>query len=437
MGGPLDAGGPSGSIGRPRPRGIRALVSFLAAAVLASSLPPASALAEARRLATSTAPTPCVSAPAGPPSGPAPGLATMTESSDVATVTGLSDDGRIAVGTYPNLNFGYGLAFLWTQARGEIHFAEDAGYTFSSANAISADGKRIVGVTGRIDLVRRAFVWTRRGGFVFLGDGSESLGVPVGLSGDGRTIVGSGPGGTGASRWSAEDGLVVLPPPREDAACGALDVSDDGGAIVGTCNVGFDDADAEHRRIAVRWDVGRGTTVLAESEVLTPTSPFVPCRAQAVSGDGRVAVGACRGRAFRWEAGKAVALAAHDPSESGSEALVISRDGRVIAGTVLGAAPARAPQAAVWLAGGRRVRTLAEILADAGLSTALAPWIRLSSITAMSEDGRVLAGDGVRSSTAGPRFATFRASLPAPPCDRGSSRPGRLLRGLPQSATDG
>jgi uncharacterized membrane protein len=127
----------------------------------------------------------------------------------------------------------------------------------------------------------------------------------------------------------------------------------------------------------------------------------------------------------------------HDPTESGSDALSISRDGRVIAGTVFGAAPARAPEGAVWLAGGRRVRTLAEILADVGLSTALAPWLRLSSITAMSADGRVLAGDGVRSSPAGSRFATFRAALPAPPCDRGPSPPRRLLRGLPQSAAAG
>ena len=128
---------------------------------------------------------------------------------------GVSNDGSVVTGWGPNAD-GNSVAFRWTAQGGLIPLGTLPTGTGSAANAISGDG---VTVVGRADAAgfQRAFRWTAGTGLVDLNTYLPTLGLNLagwtlttanGVSADGRTIVGSGTFGGNPEAW-----IVTLPAP--------------------------------------------------------------------------------------------------------------------------------------------------------------------------------------------------------------------------------
>ena len=138
-------------------------------------------------------------------------------------------------------------AFLWTTSGGMVGLGELPGGFFGSrAQAVSADGTVIVGGSSS-SRGSEAFRWTASGGMVGLGDfpgGSFSSGA-TDVSDDGNVIVGSATGFTTfeAFVWTPEFGMVSVKQYLAQHGVTGLDgwnllyangVSGDGRTIVGT-----------------------------------------------------------------------------------------------------------------------------------------------------------------------------------------------------------
>ena len=113
-------------------------------------------------------------------------------------------------------------AFRWT----EIEGVQDLGFISnddqrSKANAVSADGRVVVGWSAN-----EAFRWTASGGIQGLGELSSTA---LATSADGSVIVGVGDTGLGAFRWTETEGLHALGSSLQTACA----VSADGSIVVG------------------------------------------------------------------------------------------------------------------------------------------------------------------------------------------------------------
>lgn len=109
-------------------------------------------------------------------------------------------------------------AFRWTAAQGMVELARPEGCDYAFATAVSADGGVVVGQMTRPDGRDDAFVWDAAHGMRSIRDvllaagvvlGDWHLGLAMGVSADGRVVVGAGgnPVGQGEA-WRA-----VLPQP--------------------------------------------------------------------------------------------------------------------------------------------------------------------------------------------------------------------------------
>lgn len=287
----------------------------------------------------------------------------------------------------------------------------------SQARGVSADGATLVGGGVGASGFREATRWTGAGGFVpmSLGFGATPVagyislmyaGSANGLAACGENTYSPPPGGgppplpiTQAVRWTLAGGLVdlgtlpgVTPGPAHTTS--ARGMSADGSVVVGYA------ADAGGVTRPWRWTSATG--------VVDITAGLWSGQARGVSPSGLVVVGyrsdVSNSEAFKWTAAGGRADLGLLAGYSSSAALDVTSDGRRACGTAYGSG---SNLAIVWDAG-RGWRSVASVLASAGVSTA--GWT-LQFANAMSEDGTVIVGYGVN-----PLGQTdaFRANVPLP-----------------------
>lgn len=207
----------------------------------------------------------------------------------------VSADGEVIIGTGSDA-LGQ-RAFRWTAADGMTALPQPAGSAWrSNAFGVSADGRHIVGMLLNGDASRYACVWHDAAAPVVLAElvGGRVWAEAWAVSDDGAVVAGgsssaiSGPNTTEACRWSVEDGIE----PLGDLPGGlfqsiALGMSGDGRFIVGR---GYTEAGAR----AFIWDAEHGLRNL--TDVLTgeygmDLTGWTLLEATGISRDGRVICG--------------------------------------------------------------------------------------------------------------------------------------------------
>ncbi len=194
------------------------------------------------------------------------------------------------------------------------------------ANAISGDGKVVVGLDG----YKHAY-WTAGGGLEFL----DSLfpdyyrNLITSSSNDGRYIAGAayislnGVVAAHAVRWDTTGAQIVLGT-LGGLYSAAYGISDDGMVVVGAADRTGD----SRKNRAFRWENGTMTDL---GSLATDGTSI----ARGVSGDGQVVVGASGDKAFRWDT---TSTTMTDLGTLGgkSDAFATNRDGSVIVGQSTG-----------------------------------------------------------------------------------------------------
>jgi uncharacterized membrane protein len=203
---------------------------------------------------------------------------------------GISGDGNTVVGgcEWSSSTGAVGQAFRWTPQGGiqGLGFAFPNG-TLSRASGISRDGSTIVGLSqsGGTAGHQDAFVWRE-------GQGMQALpGLPGNgwteanaVSADGRVIVGDAETtlhGLDAVRWTAS-GIQDLGVPPGYFGSTALAVSDDGLVIGGRTS-------EEHADIAFVWTPSTGPVLLSDyllAAGITPPAGYRLSAVRAISADG-------------------------------------------------------------------------------------------------------------------------------------------------------
>ena len=309
------------------------------------------------------------------------------------------------------------------------------GYAASHPAAVSADGTVVVGLVTTAAGSRQAFRWNVQQGMVGLGylpGGVSSMATAV--SADGTVIVGVGDAsGSGSStlsaafRWTPAAGVRQVEALPGSTLCSAAGVSGDGATVVGTC--------LQVNNTAYRWTAGTGAVALTRfgggsnqqssaaalsldaalvvgaghpvltgavtwavdgsSTVLGMLAGDADATATAASRDGSTVVGASRSsagsyRAFRWTRQTGMVALGNDVAGLlGGYATSVSGDGRLIVGW---GSAATGDVALVWdVEHGVRLLESA-LLADH--QTQIPGW-KLARATAVSDDGRTIAGYGV------------------------------------------
>ena len=168
---------------------------------------------------------------------------------------GVSADGRVAVGfSSPDSSASASTrAAIWIDG-GRARAITSSGFTYSLARAVSSDGSAVTGEAsgGGCDGQFAACRWTQAGQMVSLGAigryGESFSSSGNDISADGSVIVGSSTAPTGfvAFRWIQAGGMVALASLPGETRSVANAVSADGTVTVGTSSAGFTDS-------AVRW----------------------------------------------------------------------------------------------------------------------------------------------------------------------------------------
>jgi len=307
----------------------------------------------------------------------------------------VSADGKVVVGSSTNYPANTSQAFRWTEATGMVGLGDLPGGIFgSAAKGVSADGSVVVG-RGAPASWYQAFRWTEAGGMVGLGylaGGSYPESVATGVSADGSVVVGSSTSSPGSEPflWNSTAGMVGLGGFESRYYGGANAVTPDGALVVGTCNHGQVDA--------YRWTKAGGMVAIGGSNSW----------GTAVSRDGSVVVGSTSSghQAYRWTAaGGMVGLGDLAGGSFESQAFGVSGDGEIVVG--YGSVDSGA-LAIIWdlQHGMRELKTV--LTTECGLD--LTGW-RLGFATGISDDGRVIVGYG-----SGPQGGTeaWMAVIPEP-----------------------
>ena len=188
--------------------------------------------------------------------------------------TAISADGRLVVGAANHGNYSQ-VAFAWTPATGMISL-DQSFYrrAFGYATAVSSDGSVVVGDRDEVGSgLLRAFRWTQQGGFVSLGvlPGADRSSANA-VSADGGVVVGLS---HSAFRWTERKGMVAL---SGRTMFGAKAVSADGRMVFG------DEMDDDATYL-VRWDEHGTVTRFQNPQGVVASFPA------AVTPDGSIVVG--------------------------------------------------------------------------------------------------------------------------------------------------
>jgi uncharacterized membrane protein len=297
----------------------------------------------------------------------------------------MSASGAVAVGT-----FNGGGGFYWMPTSGAVPIGG------LSAEAVSGDGRTIVGVALDANLRTNAAIWQRGTEWRLLGGVpnsapcDRSLSGAYGVSRDGTTVVGQAFLGCGAHafRSTESSGMVDLGSTVAGRSSTAVAVSADGRVVVG------EQDDGTGFTVGVRWVDGR------QERVVGPVGPVG--NAYGVNGDGTVVVGRqCRGpipdqTAWMWsqrDGVRCLPTPTIRPSP-GPPVLVyanaVSDDGRVVGGSqTVGTVDGNA---ILWIDG--KESYLKDYLRAHGVPNAFETWVNTGKITGISPDGRVLVGYG-------------------------------------------
>lgn len=314
------------------------------------------------------------------------GLAPSSEASGVS-----ADGSTVAVTTATATSH---QAARWTAGGGlqELGTLPYPGIGVSDAYGISGDGRTIVGSSLSTTSSTPAVQAMRHvnGSMQGLGDlpgGVFSSGARA-VNANGSVIVGYGSGNgqfATAARWANGSIQPLGDLPGGNVSSDARGVSGDGTIVVGSSNSANGDE-------AFRWTAGGGMQGLGD----LPGGVF-SSMAYAISADGSTIVGkgATEGQgyqAFRYTTGGGMVALGDLPFGSEySVAYAVSADGSVIVGS--GEGPNFTDQATLWDAGG--IHKIQDILVnDYGLN--LAGW-ELTRATGISADGRTIVGTGKHS----------------------------------------
>jgi probable HAF family extracellular repeat protein len=297
-----------------------------------------------------------------------------------SSANAVSADGRVVVGT--SVNALGAVAFRWENGimtgLGQMPGAAD-----SYGLAASADGSVIVGYCGVVQNGLEhpeAFRW-EAGEMVRLDDvpGGKFQCSATAVSADGKVAVGFGSDAIGgpAIRWDQYGPLNLGDMPGAGYGAAATGISADGRIIVGG-------GTANYRKEAFRWSEGAWTGL----GFLSPT--HAQSDALAISGDGNVIVGysysfgEAKSRPFRWRDGTMEDLGVLPADSTYGQALAVAADGSVIVG-MTGAG------AFIWDET-RGLRPL-QLVLETDLGLALDGW-HLSQATGVSADGLTIVGTG-------------------------------------------
>jgi uncharacterized membrane protein len=297
-------------------------------------------------------------------------------------IRGSSRDGRVLVG-HVSLPDGNRRAFRWLLETRSFEFYPNMTTSSTIATGASADGSIVVGYTEDTIMGRQTFRWTIAPNMAPV---VEPIAPPPGtaqsaafaVSADGSIMAGTAripPAIDRAWRWEAGrfDDLGAL---AGDGG-NAYSISGDGRFIAGTTS----EPQGAYHAYRYDWQTRMST-------LLTSTAGDVAGGALDISLDGQVVVGNYLGdvsRAARWDANGVLTLLPLFAEGAPSQAMRVNADGRVIVGV------AGDPRVAViWT--DDRVSTIAGQLGDRGVLIP-AGWL-LSNATALSADGRIVAGVG-------------------------------------------
>jgi uncharacterized membrane protein len=223
------------------------------------------------------------------------GLGHLEGGGRFSTARGISEDGRFIVGC-SDCTRGY-QAFVWSREGGLVGLGDAPGGAFnSSAQTVSADGRVIFG-TANVNGGASLFRWTEAEGLRTLGDleGGGVFAEPYAATPDGAVVVGRAMSAASgdrfeAFRWSDDrlaPGLQALGDlPGGDFESWALGVSADGRTIVGF-------GTSERGQEAVIWTDGaprRLAECIAE-DAGASLQGWTLQWASAISADGRVIAG--------------------------------------------------------------------------------------------------------------------------------------------------
>lgn len=308
----------------------------------------------------------------------------------------ISADGDTIVGSEESAFVGSNRPFVWTPTgKVGVPYPQDPlGFdiTMGSARGVSADGQTIVGLVNS-DAFHGALAGTE---FVFplFGPGVIRLyTIAEGVSANGNAVVGWGTRdsqekgfeGYEALFWTQADGFLALGDlPGGVYGSKGFAISGDGQTIVGQ-------GEGPSGPEAFRWTQPAGFVGLGD----LPGGEF-NSTAQAASALGQVIVGRATSslgsEAFRWtEQTGLVGLGDLPGGGFDSSAEDVSDDGTFLVGW---GATAEGREAMVWRQD-LGMRSLSELLrTDYGLAAPLSGW-RLETASAVSGDGRTIAGWGV------------------------------------------
>jgi|Tabmets5t2r1_1033131.scaffolds.fasta_scaffold04654_3 probable HAF family extracellular repeat protein len=316
-----------------------------------------------------------------------------------ALPTDLGAGGFVAVGSFFS-----GGGFYWTPLTGVVDIGGRA------AVSISEDGRTIVGDALDAKGQKNAAIWLKDKEWRVLGSFSAQaqpcdtlLSSAYDVNDNGRVVVGLGWDGCDghAFRWQEVTGVVdfgTLVPDRSSRANG---VSGDGLVVVGwnEAPTGF--------RMGAKW-------VGSIEEILFGPHGVVG-EARAANSDGSIIIGqGCNpadttvSSAWVWKAEtgfQCYPVKREQPSGTFYQTLMLalSEDGRVIGGA---SSFGLDSDAVLWLDG--QPHFLKDYLRDNGIDDAFRSWVNTGFITAVSPDGRVIAGYG-----AGPEtFQGYIVTLP-------------------------
>ncbi len=325
---------------------------------------------------------------------------------------GISGDGVVVVGearTEPDFATGnsYMQAFRWTAQDGmqPLGVLSDLNQ-YSSAKAVSDDGRVVVGQSNGEHGRGEAFFWTAQDGAMQgqmqgLGASENTRSEATGVSSDGRIIVGIYKNKQ-AFRWTLGDGMQPLgalatkPNAKEESH--AADLSDDGSVIVGGSQSSTKGVKA------VRW-VNGAAHDLKENN---PPNNGKAYKAVCVTADGNLVMGIGshpKNNFFCWtQAGGIQWLGSIGPRGQITD---MSADGSVVVGqrSGLGKANSSLGGPFIWTKGGG-MQSLQELFITKGLitqrprdiGTKISPthdtdWT-IAQVTGISDDGQTLVGTG-------------------------------------------